>query len=202
LLGKFRRLSHKFITPTSKVFARAGLTPNLITAMDLFSSIASTFLLATHRPLEAAISIILSGFLDAVDGEVARLTGKKSGFGATLDAVVDRYTEFFQALGAIFGGYVAWWLGMAVAFTMNASSYARARAESTGGMSECSVGLIERPEKLTLLALGAIMTFFYTNAMEYIFWLLLILGQVTVLQRLNANRKHSKLSATDKSLQR
>jgi len=200
LLGKFRWLSHKLVTPTSNLLARAGLSPNVITVMDLLCSIASTILLATHRPLEAALSILLSGFLDAVDGEVARLTGRMSGFGATLDAVVDRYTEFFQALGAIIGGYVTWWLGMAVAFTMNASSYARARAESTGGMSECAVGLIERPEKLVLLALGAILTFFHEDAMEYIFWFLLILGQVTVLQRLNANRKHTKFSATDKSL--
>lgn len=202
MFGRFRRLSHRFIAPASSLLARAGLSPNLLTVIDLVCSIASTFLLAMQRPLEAAVSILLSGFSDALDGEVARLTGKTSGFGATLDAVVDRYTEFFQALGAIAGGYVNWWLGMATAFTMNASSYARARAESTGGMHECSVGLIERPEKLISLAIGTLLTIFYRDALVYVFWLLLVLGQVTVLQRLNANWRYSKLSAMDKSRQR
>jgi archaetidylinositol phosphate synthase len=168
--------------------------------MTLTCSIITALFFAIGRPLEAAFMILLTGFFDIVDGGVARITRSVSGFGATLDALVDRYTEFFQVIGIVLGGYrVDWWLGMCTAFTMNASSYVRARAESTGGMKDCSVGIIERPEKLLLLATAAILYLWFERSIEYTLWLLLILGQFTILQRLHANWKHSRNLAAEEN---
>ena len=177
---------------------RLGFSPFWLTMMALACSIVTALFFAIDKPFEAAFMILLTGFFDIVDGGVARISRRISGFGATLDALVDRYTEFFQVIGIVLGGYrVDWWLGMSTAFTMNASSYVRARAESTGGMKECSVGIIERPEKLLLLTAATILYHWFERSIEYTLWLLLILGQFTILQRLYANWKHSRNLAAE-----
>jgi CDP-diacylglycerol--glycerol-3-phosphate 3-phosphatidyltransferase len=56
------------------------------------------------------------------------------------------------------------------------TSYARARAESL--IPSCAVGLIERPERLMLLVVGAL-----TNRMVVVLWIIAVLGNLTALQR-------------------
>ena len=192
MLGRLKGFSERILAPICKSLAASKIPPSLLTVVGLAVSSIAAYLFAVRQPLAAAAFIMLMGLCDALDGGVARLTGKVSGFGATLDASIDRYTEFLQALGIALGGYVDWPLSMAVAFTMGASSYVRARAESTGGMKECSVGLIERPEKLLLLIAGAILTVWFNKSLEFVFWVILVLGQFTVLQRLSANWRHSR----------
>lgn len=192
MLGKIRLFSEKLLTPVYKWFVNIGISANILTITGFIISIVSSLLFYFRIPIQASLLIVLVGFFDAIDGGVARLTKKTSGFGATLDATIDRYTEFFLALGITMGGYVDFWLGMVTAFTMNISSYIRARAESTGGMKECSIGLIERPEKLLLLTFGGFLIPLINSSMIFIFSILLIFGQVTTFQRLNANWQHSK----------
>ena len=62
------------------------------------------------------------------------------------------------------------------AFGSFMTSYARARAESL--VPKCTVGFLERPERLVLLIAGAL-----TNRMAVALWIIAILANVTALQR-------------------
>jgi CDP-diacylglycerol--glycerol-3-phosphate 3-phosphatidyltransferase len=56
-------------------------------------------------------------------------------------------------------------------------SYTRARAEGIG--TECKVGLMERPERVVLMAFGAL-----TGWVRPVMWVMLVLTHVTVVQRI------------------
>ena len=63
----------------------------------------------------------------------------------------------------------------------------RARAESEG--IKCNVGIAERPERLVILMAGAFLGYIFNPIiMGLAVALVMILGYVTVLQRLNHSR--------------
>jgi len=94
-----------------------------------------------------------------LDGQVARIGGMKSTFGAMYDSVLDRYSELILFLGICY--YLVathYFLSSLFAFLAMIGSmmvsYTRARAEGLG--IECKGGLMQRPERVVLLALAAI----------------------------------------------
>jgi CDP-diacylglycerol--glycerol-3-phosphate 3-phosphatidyltransferase len=62
------------------------------------------------------------------------------------------------------------------AFGSFMTSYARARAESL--IPRCTVGLLERPERIVLLILGGL-----TNRMVAALWIIAALSNITAVQR-------------------
>lgn len=102
---------------------------------------------------------------DGLDGNMARLSGRESRFGAFLDSTLDRLAD-----GAVFTA-IGWWClvtgnrlgaGLAAAALVLGFlvSYARARAEAEGW--DASVGIFERTDRLAIalvallaVALGA-----------------------------------------------
>ena len=63
------------------------------------------------------------------------------------------------------------------AFGSFMTSYARARAESL--IPSCTVGFLERPERIVLIILGALL-----NRMAAVLWIIAVLSNVTALQRI------------------
>ena len=65
------------------------LLPNLVTTGALFSGFYA-IIAATTGPFEAAcIAIVIAGFLDALDGRIARMTRTTSEFGVQYDSMSD-----------------------------------------------------------------------------------------------------------------
>jgi len=132
-----------------------------------------------HQRL-AGLLIIFVGLFDALDGALARMTGKASAFGAFLDSTLDRFAEIALYLGLLYlyrGDTLATVL---VYLTITGSlmvSYTRARAEGLG--LDCKVGLFTRLERLAVLIVGLIL--------ERTLWALVVLAifsNLTVLQRM------------------
>lgn len=109
--------------------------------------------------------IIAAGLFDMMDGRLARMSGKSSLFGALWDSTLDRYSE----LVSLFGICLAFirmdhegewfWMGIVTFAAMIGSvmvSYVRARAE--GLDIECKVGLMQRPERVVVTAVTAMLT--------------------------------------------
>ena len=122
-----------------------------------------------------------------LDGMVARASDRTSDFGAFLDSVLDRYSDAFLFMASAWylaghneltGAYISL-ITMAGAFFI---SYIRARAEGLG--RECKVGIMERPERVVLLSIGAI-----TGLIIPALWIMLVLTHFTALQRLYHVRK-------------
>jgi CDP-diacylglycerol--glycerol-3-phosphate 3-phosphatidyltransferase len=196
--------ARSLFVPLARTLAKRGVQPDHLTYLGLGFSLLAALLLGRGDFLSAALVIGLAGLCDILDGDVARETGKVSPFGAFLDSTLDRVGE-----GALYAGLAnyyytrtrggALWLqddfraeaawgdadGHTLAVMALATlilsflvSYTRARAEGLG--LECKVGLMERPERLLTLAVGAVLGHRF---MPGILGVLFLLTLVTVLQR-------------------
>ena len=162
------------INPFVRMLIRMGITPNMVTTIGLLGNIAAAavFIYAGilvsdgNAPdyglitLAGALIIAFSLF-DMLDGQVARLGGMASTFGAMYDSVLDRYCEMFTLGGIAFfligcgnmTGAVITFLAMVGSIMV---SYVRARAEGLG--IECKIGFLKRPERVVITAVAAIST--------------------------------------------
>lgn len=161
---------YKVIDPVVWLMRKVGMTPNMVTTVGLIGNLAAAamILYAALSPLVNPYSwigwgglvIILSSLFDMLDGRLARTANMVSKFGAFYDSVLDRYQELttLSAL-AVFFMYSGNTLGTVATFLSLIGSimvsYVRARAEGLG--FECKVGLMQRPERVVLTALGCML---------------------------------------------
>jgi CDP-diacylglycerol--glycerol-3-phosphate 3-phosphatidyltransferase len=141
----------------ANIFISLKLSPNFISISALLLGAATGILFVLGQTLWAGIVIILCGLFDVLDGQVASKTNRKSLFGAIFDSSLDRYSEFFIYLGLAyyFRDHWALWLCFITFFGALMVSYTRARAEGLG--IECQVGIMQRAERIALLALGSLL---------------------------------------------
>jgi phosphatidylglycerophosphate synthase len=192
VLGRLRKISDRLFMPLAETLRQNGITPNFITILGLAVSIAACAAYTYRHVLIGALFILTSGLLDILDGAVARLLRDVTYFGATLDAVVDRYTECFYIIGIALGGFVDWAVATLALFSMIMSSYTRARAESSGGMKNCDVGIAERQDKIVILVAGSLLSLYVDKAFLIAVLALAVLGQITVGQRLYYTYRYTK----------
>ncbi|MHA2204946.1 MAG: CDP-alcohol phosphatidyltransferase family protein [Candidatus Thorarchaeota archaeon] len=216
--------------PVGKAIARTGITPNMITGLTVLVALVSAWFFAIGDLLVGLLFMIITVVMDMFDGAVARAAGLASKFGATFDHTLDRYAEYLFMLGLMMGPisavtipwwpyaagdtFIPWFWGFFTLFGMIMASFARAKAESVGGMENCAVGIAERQEKLILTIAGillialptsniwidfllflpsSIIQFFVfldiTNILTFCIVVVGILSHITVAQRLLYARK-------------
>jgi len=172
------------LSPLITLFSKWGMSPNPFTfaGVVITSLAAVTFMMGYIRL--AGMLILLGGLCDTVDGLIARTTHKATRFGALLDSTVDRYSEciMFLGFGAYFilnedyGTLAGAFLALCGSFMV---SYTRARSESLG--FEAKVGIVQRPERIILLGMGALI---HITAFQFAIWLVALLANITALQRI------------------
>lgn len=167
-----QQLVYHLIDPSVRGMIRLGVTPNMVTTAGFLGNLLAAVLIvcsAFAHPsapclwqvgLGGAIILFASVF-DMVDGYLARTGGLASTFGAFYDSVLDRYSELVTllAIAFYFISYGQLWFALATFLSLVGSimvSYVRARAEGLG--AECKVGLMQRPERVVVTSLGAILT--------------------------------------------
>jgi CDP-diacylglycerol--glycerol-3-phosphate 3-phosphatidyltransferase len=162
---------------------RMGITPNVVTtvgfignlvAMWFFLDAAIAFEEGTRTPFAligwGGFIILAAGLFDMMDGRLARTGNMSSTFGALWDSTLDRYSELVTlfAISLLFIKAGWFWMGVTTFGAMIGSimvSYVRARAE--GLDIECKVGLMQRPERVVITAVGAIIA----GCTEELWWL-------------------------------
>jgi CDP-diacylglycerol---glycerol-3-phosphate 3-phosphatidyltransferase len=165
-----------------RILARFNINPNILTFIGVLISFWAAWEFGYGNFFRGAFVIILAGMFDMLDGEVARVSRSVTPFGAFYDSVIDRYSDtiILQGLMVYYArqqmlGYVV--LVGIVFMGAVLTSYTRARAESL--IQSCKVGFMERPERIVLLIIGGL-----TNRMEAVLWILAILGNWTVINRI------------------
>ncbi|MDQ0481878.1 CDP-alcohol phosphatidyltransferase family protein [Guptibacillus hwajinpoensis] len=97
--------ARKYVQPimdrTAEVLLRVGLTANQVTTISFIIGVTSGLFIYLDQFVIAVVVLWLSGFLDAVDGTMARKT-KPSSFGTILDVSFDRVVEVSVILGLAF----------------------------------------------------------------------------------------------------
>lgn len=162
--------AYKFLDPIIGVAVKIGITPNGITVIGFIITILAAAILIVGAELGErnnpkyltlfGIVLLIAGVFDMLDGQLARKTGNMTVFGAFFDSIIDRYSEMIMFFG------IAYYLvsfdyllsGIFSFIAMIGSimvSYARARAEGLG--YECKVGMMQRPERVLLIGITAIL---------------------------------------------
>lgn len=176
-----QKIIYVIINPIIKGMIKIGITPNFITTTGFVLNLvaAGMFLYAANEFGDdtcivgwAGGVILFAGLFDMMDGRLARMGNMSSKFGALWDSTLDRYSELFTLFGIAFYLILNGWMWSSVTtfIAMVGSvmvSYVRARAE--GLDIECKVGLMQRPERVVLTALGAIFCGFFDNL-----WILVV----------------------------
>lgn len=164
-----QKVIYVIINPLIKGMIKVGITPNFITTTGfLLNVVATGFFVyaAMYAPNDLSLIgwggaiILFAGLFDMMDGRLARMGNMSSTFGALWDSTLDRYSELCTLFGICY--YLlqveGWeWAGIVTFVAMVGSvmvSYVRARAE--GLDIECKVGLMQRPERVVVTAVGAI----------------------------------------------
>lgn len=176
------------IEPLAKVLINLRVHPHYLTFSGLVFSLLAFNFFRNGFLFYGGIMVILAGICDVLDGRLARETQKMSKYGALIDSVVDRYSEVLIYMGlAVFFWRESALMIVLLILTIAGSfmvSYTRARAEALG--FECKIGLMQRQERITYLAAGAIFgSIPYTKHifLTLAIWIIAILSNVTVIQR-------------------
>ncbi len=166
---------------------RLGVLPNYITLLGLIGHLLSGYLVIYGSLTWAGVMLLLMAPLDYLDGTMARLKNESTRFGALIDSVTDRYSEF-----VILGSILFYFIGrqdriscVGVYLALIGSimvSYVRSRGEALG--FDMKVGVLTRIERYLVLIPGLLF-----QRPEISAWIIAFLGNYTALQRIVHVRK-------------
>jgi len=144
--------------------------------------------------LAGGLLMLFAGIFDMFDGAIARIRNAATTFGAFLDSTLDRYSESIILFGLLyyalqrpglqdrlwpFHSEQPWMITLIYIAVVGSLlvSYTKARAEGLG--LECRTGLLARPERVVILALGLL-----TGATIWALILLAFFSNVTAIERI------------------
>jgi len=168
--------------------SRLPLRPNAVTLMSLAISALVPVASASSLPMLAALLVLASAVLDAVDGHIARRRGLQSAFGAFLDSTTDRVCDAIHTYALALAGIIEADVAYALAISEQLVSYARARAEGLGA-DLSGIGLMERGERVAAKVLALAAASWSRAVARTIVLATLLLSLLTVVQRVVAARR-------------
>lgn len=191
----------QLLDPLINIFVRMNVNPNTFTVWGLIISAIGAVLLAIGELRWGGLFILLGGLCDVFDGKIARKSNRVTKFGALLDSSLDRYAEIFMFLGAaiylVKHEYI--WTSIMIFLALGGSSmvsYVRARAEGLG--FDCKVGLMQRPERVLLMGISALI---HPWAFTAAIWIIGFLANFTAYQRMKYVYDREKESKTQTTTQ-
>ncbi len=187
LAAKIEGRLDRWLSRIYRLLDRMGVRPNFLTLTGLLVTLFAMLSMVFGYLKIGGILILAGGLFDILDGGLARFSGKNNAFGGFFDSIVDRYADLFLLTGLIVYyakvgriEYVV--LSCIVTIGTVLIPYTRAKAEKF--LPKCNVGLLERPERIILLAIGGIF-----NMMPLSLGILGVLTHVTVFQRIHYSWK-------------
>mgnify|MGYP006268619253 CR=1 FL=1 len=190
-LDQYRSLADRALEPFVTLSDRVGLTPDGVSLIAFGFAVAAGVAFTLAEPLWyvlGAVFVFVNGWLDLLDGALAREQGVDSKGGDLLDHVLDRYADIavIAGLAAGIGQYL---LGLAAVTGVLMTSYLGTQIQAVGLGREYG-GLLGRADRLALIGLGAVAAAVVPGPLVVglgVVGLLLVLfavvGHVTALQR-------------------
>jgi len=181
LLNNLRESLKPYLQNIGRAFASTGISPNVWTVVGLVFAFTASLIYGInveYSLILGGIILLVSGFFDIVDGQVARYTNKISKTGGFLDSVFDKIAEVAIFFGILIGGYAEPYL-VFLAITLSLLvSYVRAKADAAQIKLQ-GIGIGERAERLLVIAIVGIIGF-----MEIAVIIVVIIASITLIQRL------------------
>ncbi len=189
MLNNLRGTLRPALEKVGKGFAATGLSPNFWTVVGLVIALSSAVVYGMGVEfglIIGGILLLVSGFFDMVDGQVARVTGKTSKKGEYLDSMFDKISEVAIFLGILVGGYAEPYLVLLAITLSLLVSYARAKSDLINIKLQ-GIGIGERAERLLVIAIIGIVGF-----MDYAVVIVIIIAGITLIQRMIFTTKNIK----------
>jgi CDP-diacylglycerol--glycerol-3-phosphate 3-phosphatidyltransferase len=198
MLERFRGLSARLLGPIVRTLLRLGVSPDLVTILGTVGVVLAALICFPQGWLwQGALVVTVFVLSDMLDGQMAKVSGKASAWGAFLDSTSDRLGD-----AAVFGGILLYftyqrdstvWGAVALAGLVFGqwTSYVKARAESLG--FTCSGGLAARADRLVIILAGALVAGFgVPYVLEAAVALLAVTSMITVFQRIAQVRRQAE----------
>jgi len=194
--GKLKERFNHWISAEARFLHSLGLSPNSITVLGFILSLASGFLYLNWKASSimlpaAGLLLLLSGFFDALDGAIARMSNTVTAFGGFFDSLLDRYSDAVVLAAITLGGLCDPLWGVSSLTGSLLVSYARARAEASG-VKMASIGFAERAERMLFVALLSFLAPLWDKALWWGILILAFVTHLTVAQRAYYFYKSSK----------
>ncbi|MBP7050589.1 MAG: CDP-alcohol phosphatidyltransferase family protein [Phycisphaerae bacterium] len=103
MMDELRRLEHKLVTPIAVRLA-PYVSANVVSVLSLLAAAGAGAAFWLGMPVLGAVLILVNGFLDMLDGCVARARGTVGPFGSFVDKIIDKYADLIFLLGMLLGG--------------------------------------------------------------------------------------------------
>jgi phosphatidylglycerophosphate synthase len=172
-----------------------GLSPNAVTLLAFLLSLVAAALYY-YAPtggrsllLGAAATLFLSAYLDAVDGRLARATGRQTRGGDFLDHALDRFSDVALVMAIGFSGMADARVALAALAGMLLASYMGTQAQAVG-VGRNYKGLAGRADRLFVLFTASILDFaalappFAARSfLELALYYIAVFGSLTALER-------------------
>jgi len=181
MLNNLRNSLQPHLEKLGNSFASTGISPTGWSVIGLVFAFASAFFYGWNIEFSLIIGgiiLLVAGFFDIVDGQVARATKKITKTGGFLDSVFDKIAEVAIFFGILVGGFAEPYLVFLAISLSLLVSYTRSRAESLGVKLQ-GIGIGERAERLLVIAIVGIIGF-----MEYAVIIVIIIAGITFVQRI------------------
>jgi archaetidylinositol phosphate synthase len=200
VLDSQRKNVDPFLTRVAKLFLI--FNPNALTWLSLvFAIISGVFFYFSTPEMElvnyylygAAFFVFLNGFFDAIDGKVAKLTGKISNKGDFLDHAIDRYADVFMVGGLTLSAWCRYpMIGILAIIGMLLTSYMGTQSQAIGYERDYS-GFLGRADRLVLLMITPLVQHIFLvynfvlplglNLLEWVLIYFAVMGNITAIQR-------------------
>ena len=189
MLNNLRESLRPALEKMGRGFAATGLSANFWTFVGLgFALVAAVIygMGVEFGLIIGGVLLLVSGFFDMVDGQVARVTGKSSKKGEYLDSMFDKISEVAIFLGILIGGYAEPYIVLLAITLSLLVSYARAKSDLINIKLQ-GIGIGERAERLLVIAIIGIVGF-----MEYAVLIVIVIAGITLIQRMIFTTKNIK----------
>lgn len=191
-LDKLRPVADRALTPFVRAGITLGLTPNAISILAIVcAGLAGwSFYLAGETPiwyLVGAALVFANGWLDLLDGAIARAKDVDSARGDLFDHVLDRYADIL-IVGGLAAGVESYALGFLAITGVLMTSYLGTQTIAVG-LDRAYGGIIGRADRLALIGVVAVLATAMPDpiaGLTLVGWLLVFLavvGHVTAAQR-------------------
>jgi len=190
-LDQFRPLAERALAPFVRAAKAVGATPNAVSVVAFLFAVAAggAFYLGGTDPVwwpVAALLVFANGWLDLVDGALARELGVESEAGDMLDHVLDRYADI-AVIAGVAAGADAYALGLLAVTGVLMTSYLGTQTQAIGLEREYG-GLLGRADRLALVGLAGVIAFLRPEVGGYgvlvlLLGLFAVVGHLTALQR-------------------
>ena len=157
------------IGPVERKFVAWKLSPDLFNYIGGAFGFFAGFAYSQNELALGGWLILFGGLADIFDGRIARARGIGSNYGEFLDSMLDRFAEMFAFLGIALYFEPTWWAMSATVLASGGSmmvSYARAKGEAVG--VDCRGGIMQRAERLVVLAVASLIDTPVTAALGWI----------------------------------